>query len=188
MLKVGFKMGLKEEIKENQIVVVVTSQPDYSEKLLEIIRHVAQDYKKICYITLNKPYDTIIAMLKKKDVNTNKFFFIDAITKTVRAPKEINQCTYIESPRSLTALNIVMNQVLETANVDLILFDSINTLLVYEKPMVVTKFLHAVMSKIRAYNTKGVFVGQKGNATKVLLKDLNMFADKIIELDEGKEE
>jgi len=111
-----------------------------------------------------------------------KFFFIDAVTASVKTPEENDNVVFISSPRALTELNITLNKVLEVGNLDCTVFDSLSTLLVYEDQMTVIRFVHNVMAKLRTTNSKGVFTALKEDITTNLMKDLNMFADKVVEL------
>ncbi len=57
-------IDLGKEIQDNGIMVILCNS-DYPETLSEIIKQTSNKYEKIGYITLNKPYNTLIKIFKK---------------------------------------------------------------------------------------------------------------------------
>jgi len=173
---------ISKEIMDNQIVVFIIPNKEYADRLKEIVHAAIQVQKRICYVCLNKPCDTLIKNLEINEEDLKKFFFIDAITQSVKTPDEKDRVMYISSPRSLTELNVAISKVLEVGKIDCTIFDSLSTLLVYENAMTVTKFVHTIMAKLRTTTSKGIFTALKEDVTKNLMKDLNMFGDSIVDL------
>lgn len=169
--------------KKHQIIVLIIPNDQYMERIVDVAKEVAVDSQKICYVTLNRPYDSLIETLKSANVDTSKFFFVDGITKTAEAPPSIENCEFVSSPSALTELSLTTSDLLDSQKYDYIIFDSLSTLLVYESEIVVTKFIHFLMSKVRIVGCKAIFTCLKQDADSVLIKDLNMFADKIIEME-----
>jgi len=52
-------MKFEKEIKENRALLFLTSKPNYSAKLIGIVKALNKNFKKICYVSLNKPYRTL---------------------------------------------------------------------------------------------------------------------------------
>ena len=135
--------------------------------------------KRICYVTLNKPYNTIQNNIKNLGLSSDKFYFIDAITSTVGTPPLISNCSFISSPTALTDISLAFSDALLTC--DNAIFDTISTLIVYEDINSVIKFVHNLITKIRVINKKAVFVALKEDSEE-LIKDLNMFVDIVTEM------
>ena len=57
-------------VKDNQISVFVISPNAYSKNMQDISRAVIGLKKVVCYVSLNKPYNTIDADLKKAGITT----------------------------------------------------------------------------------------------------------------------
>lgn len=175
---------IKKELKENQITVFVVPNTKYATTLNELAKEVSTNYKKIAYISLNKPYNTLIKTLSKDGLNPTDFFVIDAVThRVIPSAQSTAKCYYISGPSALTELGVAIGKLLAREKIDAVIFDSLSTLLVYQKGMSVIKFTHFVMSKIRTLEAKGVFTALKEDIDSGLIKDLNMFADKIVEVD-----
>ena len=177
-------IDIKKEIQENDVLVVLFGE-DYQKNLLDMIKNTEATYKKICYITLNKPYNNLIEVLKKNSIDIEKFNFVDAITSTVIKPASIKNCRFVTAPNALTELNLAIGKECISHNSDLFIFDSLSSLLIYEKGPTLIRFVHSVINELRTYNIKIIFTLLKEDYVSTLMKDLNMFVDKIIEI--GKE-
>jgi hypothetical protein len=174
-------MTLIEDIAKNNIFLVVTSKDKYGGLIASILPDVEKSSGKLCYITINKPYNTLIKNISDLSLNKDKFFFIDAITSTVQTPPIVNNCIFVTSPTALTDLGLAFSSALTEKNCDMAFFDTLSTLSVYQDSSSVIKFAHNIITKARVMNKKIIFVALKEDS-ETLIKDLNMFVDKIIEM------
>jgi archaellum biogenesis ATPase FlaH len=174
-------MNLVDDIKNNQLLLIVIPKNDYSEMLIEIERGLSENFKKVCYVTLNKPYNSVMSNMEKNNIDLSKFFFIDGMTNTVQTPEPADNCIFVQSPNALTDINLAYSQALEKG-CDNTLFDSLSTLLVYEDAHTIIKFAHNIMTKTRVANSKAVFIALKEDVGSELIKDLYMFVDKVVDL------
>ena len=166
-----------KEIKDNDILVFVIPNKDYSDSLEEIVKTLSKMYNKICYISLNKPHNSLLKTFEEGGMDTEKFLFIDAVGKGSNEKNVI----YVSSPKALTELSITINKVISGGLIDSSLFDSLSTLLVYEEASTVIKFSHSIISTFRNKGVKAVLTCLEGDVKSELIKDLSMFADKIVE-------
>lgn len=173
-------MDIKKDISENNIVVLIIPNKKYPKVLEDATRALASAYSKICYISLNEAYDKLLDGFKKKGIDNKKFFFIDCVSEKISKDKNV---LYVSSPRALTELNITMNKVLDMGGIQLTIFDSLSTLLAYEGSMTVIKFLHSIISALRTYSSRCIFTCMKDDVNADIIKDLRMFADKVVEVD-----
>jgi len=172
-------IDIKKDIKDNDVVVVIFKE-DYQKNLMEVTRDLSEQFEKICYINLNKPYDALVESFKKNNININKFSFIDGITSTVKTPLFIKEVRFVSAPNDLTNLNIEITKECRENHPNIFIFDSLSSLLVYEKDFVLIEFVHSVIESLRNYKIKILFTSLDADIDSSLMKDLAMFADKII--------
>ena len=172
---------LKKAIKDNEIVLLLIPNDLYSEKIREIAKMVSVLNKRICYVTVNKPYRTLVKDFEKGKIESKKFFFIDCVTKKVSEEEAGEQVVYVSSPKALTEINIVMKKVLSVGKIESTIFDSLSTLIVYEGTANVIRFAHSIVSMFRTLGSRGIFISLKEDVQNELVKDLNMFVDKVVE-------
>ena len=173
-------INVKEEIKKNQITIIVIPSEKYLEITLFLSR-ISAELGKTLYVNINKPYSSLVESLKENKIPIDKFYFIDAITKTVRPEK--NGCVeFVSGPTALTEMSLAIFGSIEREDFYCMLFDSLSTLLIYEDSLTVTKFVHNLISRFRSVKTKAVFTVLRAESSSELIKDLSMFADKIIDV------
>ncbi|MFH0874633.1 MAG: hypothetical protein V1859_01760 [archaeon] len=175
-------MGIKEDLLNSEVTLVVMSKGNYIKNSQELLSLVSSISNKVCYVTLNKPSNTIVNALKSRNIEASKFYFVDAITNTVQSTTNTNNCTYISSPTALTDISLAFSEGLSDKGCDNAIFDTISTLIVYQDINSVIKFTHNLITKIRVLGKKSVFVALKEDSEE-LVKDLNMFVDSVVAMD-----
>lgn len=173
------------DIEKEEIVVVVIRDKSYSEDLTNLIRQLAEDYSGICYVTLNKQAYLFAKNLEDKNINASKFLFIDTASKASKL-KELENCIYISSIFALNELSIAITLTIEKRKFDIMVFDSLSTMLIYHDIMNITKFVHNLIGKLREVNCGAIFTCLEADAESPLIKDLGMLVDKIVSLSEEK--
>ncbi len=173
------KKNIDKDIRKNDIIVFLIPNKKYSAVLADIIKTVSKSYKKICYVSLNKPCYTVVKDFSEARADTKKLFFIDCVSQNAKQSKGIN-VSYVSSPKALTELNIAINKVLGIQKTELMVFDSLSTLLVYQQTMTIIKFVHSIISTLRNNGSKAVFLCLKEDIKTDLVKDISMFADKVV--------
>jgi hypothetical protein len=86
----------------------------------------------------------------------------------------------VSSPKALTEMSITIGKVLELGKIEALIFDSLSTLLVYTDPSTVVKFTHSLISLLRSKNVSGLLMCVEGGASSNMVKDISMFADKVV--------
>lgn len=162
---------------KSEISVLVISDKSYPSKMKELVSSISSDYSRICYVSLNKPYSAALDSIGKSGANPKKFFFVDC---TGTPPKNEGQVVFVSSPKALTEMSITIGKVMEMGKIEVLIFDSLSTLLVYEEPFTVVKFTHSLISALRAKKAAGVLVCLEGWKSAELVKDISMFADRVV--------
>ncbi|MDI6798686.1 MAG: hypothetical protein QMD12_01660 [Candidatus Aenigmarchaeota archaeon] len=190
MIKINTLKDLRRELSTlpfRGIVLFITNVNNYFRDSVYIIKILVNSLKfDGIYITINKPYQNLIGLLKKNRVDTEKLFFIDCITKTVGGKPEIAEnCLFIASPQNLTELGVALSQAMEAMKGKpnkFLLLDSLSTLLIYNNAGTVARFSHFLTTKIRLSKLKGVFIIVEKEMEEKLLITLSEFCDKVIKL------
>jgi hypothetical protein len=172
--------------EENQIMVLIMPEENYLDRLMNVIKDMSSLPGRLCYISLNRPYNSLITTFHKAGIDTQKIYFIDAITKTAQMPQNTPECEFVSSPGALTELSVAISKVMDSGQFKYIVFDSLSTLLVYESDTTIAKFVHFLMAKVRVAGCNALFTCLKQDSDSVLIKDINMFADKVIHLDKWR--
>jgi hypothetical protein len=173
-------MNIKKELSNNQTILLLMSSVDYNDNIIEMVKELSSS--SICYVTLNKTFDSLNEIFKKKKVNVKNIVFIDAISKTIKnVTNESEGVYYVSSPGALTEISLVISKFLRHG-FEYIIFDSLTSLLVYQGKAPVSKFVSSLVNKIKASKIKAVFYALSVKEQDALIKESGMFVDKVIEL------
>lgn len=164
-------------LRNNTNVVVSCQSKEHNKVCFDLFKLLSSKKEATCIVTINKSATDMTEKLKKWNVETSKFFFIDA---TEKSSEKIENCISVCSSRSLTGLALAVSKVVETKQIKYLVFDSISTLLIYNDALTTTKFLHSVMTKLRDTAVKGIYFITKEDMKKVG-SNLTLFADTVIE-------
>ena len=170
-----------KELQKNEVLVLLFEE-DYQNNLLRVVKKAEAASKKICYITLTKPYYHLVKFFKQNDINVEKFAFIDGVTSTVRKADSSENCRFIPAPNALTELNLMIAKECKEYMPDLLIFDSLSSLLIYEKEPVLLRFVHTIVNELRMNNVKSIFTLLKEDYDSRAIKDISLFVDKIIKV------
>jgi len=177
--------ALKDET-EPGISLVLTTAKKYNEANVTLTEYMVNT-KGIpgVYVTLNKPYRTMIKNLDGK-VDLRMLIFIDAITKSTGGKiNKDDECLYLDTMQNLTDLGVAIDQAISAIPNDkkFLLFDSLSTLLIYSQVGSVSKFIHFLTGKIRALGVNGILLSLVHGEEDEFLSQISMFCDQTIYLD-----
>jgi archaellum biogenesis ATPase FlaH len=164
---------------KKEITLLIIPGSSYKKKVLGVVTKLSGKFKAICYVNINQQMDALLTDFTKQKINTDKFLFVDAITK--KSKEEANNCIYIGSPNALTELSVTIKKVLKTNKFDAFIFDSLSSLLTYHSVNSLIKFVHDLFAEVKKSNVVAVFTMQAGT-DKNLLSDVSMFADHVNEV------
>ena len=174
-------LNLNEILSENNITLAVIPPEKFVDKRLEILKQLDKNFNRIAYVSLNKIILPLRRELSNNDIDTNKLYFIDAVTKTaIPSPPKITNCIYVTSPNDLTKISISITKVMHNFDPDCFFFDSLSTLLIYENVTITSQFIHSFVNKINAFGTKCVLTCLEGEKEKQLIRNLSLLIDKVI--------
>tara|TARA_Y100000310_G_scaffold56220_1_gene51528 strand:- start:1202 stop:1786 length:585 start_codon:yes stop_codon:yes gene_type:complete len=174
-----------KDLKEYVALATVNAK-DYQNTNIKIIRHMIEEENiPGVYVTLNKPFKTLKKLLKNKKIDTRVVIFIDGVSKIAGGDiKKTEECLYIGSPENLSDIAVAMEQAVMAIQSEnkFLFFDSLNTLLLYNKAITVAKFIHFLSTKMRTWKVKGIIVSLHKNKDKELIDELSQFCDVIMDM------
>ena len=173
-------------IKDGEVVLVLTTANKYIGTTTDILKLLINKKKYPClYVTINKPYKVLLNILKRNNINTNKIFFIDLISKMTRTEmNSVKNCLFISSPESLTELSIAVSESIKNmpGKNKFMFFDSLSTLLIYNQTGTVTKFAHFISGKMKAEGVETIIISMEKEMDEKLISQVSAFVDKVMKV------
>lgn len=173
----------KIEKLHEYVALAVVEAKRYQKTNTQLVKSFVDKKIPGVYVTLSKPYETLVKIFKKSGIDPETILFIDAVTKTVGGAEKKNNCLFIGSPENLSDIGIAMDQAIKGIEKEkFVFFDSLSTLLIYNDPTSVAKFIHFLASKMRVWKVKGIIVSLKRKEDDKLIKEIIQFCDITLDI------
>ncbi|MBU0459551.1 MAG: hypothetical protein KJ771_01975 [Nanoarchaeota archaeon] len=131
---------IKSQIVKGNSKLIMTSAPELNHSIIKVLRTKRQH---CIYLTLNKSSQNVKNMLKKRRIDTNKYYFIDCVTEKGKADKVL----YI-SPERLDLLQTAVKSFINNiSGRKIIMIDTLERLRDYNNQKKITTFVN----KMNAY-------------------------------------
>ncbi|MFB6295205.1 MAG: hypothetical protein ABEI97_05570 [Candidatus Nanohaloarchaea archaeon] len=181
-------MDLDEELgklKDTDIALVIADAEEYVSVNQQLLDHLVNGEGLAgIYVTVNKPYLTIVDTLEAAGIGTSEIFFIDAISEDTGAEDvTAENVAFLDSPQGLTDMSIAISEAVEKLPDEgnrVLVLDTLSTLMLYNDEDLVSQFAHELSGKIRDWGVKGLMLTIQEEADEDLLASLNQFVDEAI--------
>lgn len=186
---------------ENSKIILLNfkdwSGSNLDQQIAKIIKHLVNDKKMKCiYISIRNPSNYLIEIFKSFGINLSNILFIDVISQyvyvsspeilvssKVKIEEKLENVIMLNSPFNLTELGILFLEISssfkETRNV-FIVFDSLDSILLYVDREKFLKFFHFFVSKLKMFKTLGIFIFSKEKES--IIEDIKYLVDEIFVL------
>ncbi len=175
----------KLERQHDYVALVLVNPARYQEASMAIVKNFTNKRGMPgVYLSVNKPVSVLNEAFKKAGIRNELIIFIDAITNIESNMIEEENCYYLESPEHLSDISIAISQAIEAIDhkEKFIFIDSLSTLLIYNNPDTIVKFIHFLIGKMRAWNVTGIIMSLKKRGESGIVAEVSQFCDMTIEL------
>jgi len=161
-------------------ILIIIPPEKYFRGVLSLLKREVKK-ENIIYVTINKPLSHLTNLFKRERINTDKIFFIDAISKHVGVKEEEpKNGLFLESPAQITELSIVINKATEhLPGKKTIFFDSLSTLLIYNDESSIGKFSNFIINKMRSKDISTIMIALESDMDKKVIKLITSFVDEV---------
>lgn len=168
---------------KDYILLVTVDAKNYQKTAMDVVKFlVSEQGTPGVYVTLNKPFEIVQRALANNGIDSRLIIFIDA-TSRAEGSKKIENCLYIGSPEKLSDLSVAIDQAVKalTTGEKFLIFDSLNTLAIFNKSGTVARFVHFLTGKMREWKVKGIIITLEKETEETLLDELTQFSDARID-------
>jgi archaellum biogenesis ATPase FlaH len=170
---VDFSKALEQDV--SLILVDATTYQSVIVKLLKEL--IIKKKMKGIYIALNKPYTTLTKFFKGNGIDPANLFFIDTLTAGDK-----NNKVYVQA-ENLSGMGIRIGNILKKENPGFILFDTVDTFMVYNKKSSLEKFFTNLITNFRTNEKKCIMIGIKEALLEHMLHiSMERLSDQTIDL------
>jgi hypothetical protein len=184
---------LREEYKklDSGWITLIQIPSDFHQKMnTESIRILTSELKyTVIYITLGKPCSELDVLFSKEKINTDKLFYVDAISQMYGQKKaDKKRYIYTAGPLDIDAISISLRSLLSQLSGErvCVLLDSVSTVLLYNSLPRTVRFSQFLTKTLKQLGVNGVIVSVTSSAvTKKLTSKLKTLCDEFIDLSKG---
>jgi hypothetical protein len=192
--KVNVTQLLQQEYKklDSGWITLIQNPPEYHQKMnTESVRILTQELKYTAvYITLGKPCSELDSIFKKAKINTEKLFFVDAISQMYGQQKtDKKRFIYTAGPLDIDAISVSLRSLLSRLSGErvCVLLDSVSTVLLYNSLPRTVRFSQFLTKTLKELGVNGVIVSvSSGAVTEKLTAQLKLLCDEFIDLSQGE--
>lgn len=182
--KVVYMLEIKETFKnefkslKDYVLLITVDAKNYQKAVIDLMKYLLNE-KSIpgVYVALNKPYEIMQRTFAVNNIDSRLLIFIDSASRT--EPKKVGNCLYIGSPEKLSDISVAMDQAVKALPGDdkFLVFDSLNTLNIFNKTSTVARFVYFLAAKLREWKIKGIIITLVKETEQSLLDELTQFSD-----------
>ncbi|HIH16292.1 MAG TPA: hypothetical protein HA252_02720 [Candidatus Diapherotrites archaeon] len=186
-------MNPLEAIQSNQNIVLLIPREGYASAIPALLKAFSPAYPRLCYATIGRSARVLFDQFQRESLAATNLYFVDCITKSMsirpistekKMPPRSQEIKvqFVSNPGALTELELTLSKAIDVEGIQLVFFDSLSTLLLYNEEADSAKFVRHLMNKVRESNARGVFLALVEDRDSALLQDLALFADAVIDL------
>ena len=174
-----------DNLPDGWIVLVETSAEKALEVSLSMIKYLIneKDYSGVI-VSASRPYKSSVDLYEHRGINIDKILFIDCISKSHGAESdETGNVLYLEAASDLTNISLAITESIQQIQGDKFVFiDSINSMLIHNKPEVFVRFIHGVLTKLRISEVSCLFVSLENETDREIRAEIAQLCDKILKI------
>jgi KaiC/GvpD/RAD55 family RecA-like ATPase len=152
----------------------------------ETLKLMVNELGYLCiYITLGKSANELQKLYSKSGVDTNKVYYIDAISQLYGEKTKVKNSEYVSGPLDIDSVSISLRSLISKLGgvKKCVFLDSVTTVLLYNSLSRTIRFSQFLTQTLKKMDVTGVLVNVvKGEATKKLTIELAKLCDEVIDI------
>lgn len=179
-------MDISEYVSKNDLFLIFSEATGLKHEDMDIVSQLVNQEYNIIVVTSNQPYSNLTRIYEENNVDLSNVSFIDLITRYAlgKEPDSVTpeKCRFISNPANLTDTGIAISELLgyNKRGKSAVLFDSINSMLIYMSSDQLSRFIHSITNKFRLMGVKGFFLAVDGGLDPALEVRFTTFVDMVL--------
>lgn len=171
-------------LPEGWIVLLETSPEKVLDVSLAAMKILTDKNYSSIVLSASRPCSNMLNLYEKNKIDKKKIFIIDCVCKTLDSKvADTTNIKHLENSAVLTEMAIQLGKLMEDAKSDKFIFiDSITTLLIHNKPDVLARFVHSILTKMRMKNVSCLLVSLEGETNREVRAEIAQLCDKVIKV------
>jgi KaiC/GvpD/RAD55 family RecA-like ATPase len=151
----------------------------YNDFVVRILKEKAEG-KRVCYVTLNKTSLAVKEILNHEGIVYENYYFIDAVTPKLFKRMEIKNCTFVDDMGDIEALAKKIYSIVSMQNTEVIIIDSLSTLLSYSSEKDMLLLIETLTSMLEKRSTDLLLFARYADRDLNAIKQASMKVDQAV--------
>ena len=172
------------EMPEGSIALVETGEEMLGQVGLISIKSLTDSGFSVLLLSASRPYQNLSSIYKAKGVDLSRLYCIDCISKSHDSGvQDSDNVRYLANVSDLTEMLLAINGFLSRMKGKKFMFiDSVSTMLIYNRPDTLAKFIHITLTKLRLSGTSAVLIAVDGQTNKEVRAEIVQLCDSVIKV------
>ncbi|HLD88691.1 MAG TPA: hypothetical protein VI894_00645 [Candidatus Nanoarchaeia archaeon] len=173
-------------LDKNALLLTLTSYTAVTDFNLNLLKYYANQKDYGCvYVSINRPYRSIISELGSRSIKIENVYIIDMVSKIEKMQEVNERVLFISAPTSLTETSIAIESALASIknNRKIVIFESTSTMSLYNGEKKMISFFHFLINRLRDYDSKLAIISTKDRSSD-FVKQLVQFCDMHLEIND----
>ena len=168
-------------VPDDFIVLIETDAEHASELTLAAMKILTDKNDNGIIISASRPYTNLMTNYQRNNIDTNKVFVLDLISKNQNAEVEAENVMFMQNASSLTDIALSVNDHIKKVNGKMFIFiDSITTMLIHNEPYIFARFIHSILTRMRINGVGGLLISITDRTNREIRAEIAQLCDKVI--------
>ena len=168
-------------LPEDFIILIEASAEKIFDVTMVAMKFLTRKNDNGIIISASRPYANLITNYQRNNIDTNKVFILDLISKNQNADISAENVMFMQNASSLTDISLSVNERIKKINGKKFLFiDSINSMLIHNEPYVFARFIHSILTRMRINGMGGLLISLNDNTNHDIKAEIAQLCDKVI--------
>ena len=179
----NFLAGELKNLPPEYIIYIETTPEKTLDVSNAIVKYFSNKNDKGIIVSANRPYITLLKNYKNNNIDTKKMFIIDCISKSLNADNTTPNVSFVENLSALTDISLSLDEhINNSSSKKFIFFDSLTTMLLHNKPIILARFIHNILTRMRLNGVGGVIISLQDINNREVRAEIAQLCDKVIKI------
>ena len=170
-------------LPQDFIVFLETSAENSFEVSTALVKYLIEKNDRGIIVSANRPYANLLSIYQQNNIDTGKMFILDCLSKSQHADTPNDNVAFIDNLSALTDISLSIDENMNNMEGrKFIFFDSLTTMLLHNKPILLARFIHNILTRMRLNGVGGVIISLQDINNREVRAEIAQLCDKVIKI------
>ncbi len=135
------------------------------------------------FFNADRDFPTLKKDLEYREVDVDRLFFIDVVSKMRQMDEELVRTEFIDSPTAYNDINLAFSNFYQKEDIDFVLLDSFTSYLLYGNLKSIGNFVNKMAEKAKKFGAKFIIIAMEPQLEEEVVEKLESICDNSFDFD-----